>query len=190
MKFSLILLLLLLMTGCATEPVIFQQDDYASMPKQHLQALTKWRFDGRMALTSQNDSWTANVKWQHKPGLDRLDLSGLLGQGATIIEIANHWVTIDNGKGPIEQSNDPDSFVSEKLGVFVPVQALASWVTGLPDKSEKEIQIQQGFQQEGWEVSYKAWLKINDKALPHKINVKNDQVKLKLVIEKWEIADE
>lgn len=189
-KALVIVLLLLGLIGCAVPPVTFEQDDYASLSKQHLAAIKMWRFEGRMAITGPSDSWTANVKWQHKPGLDRVNLSGLLGQGATVIELNDEWVTIDDGKGPIAQSNDPDEFVSEKLGVFVPVRSLVSWVVGLPDKQKKVVATAQGFDQDGWQVVYKEWLKLNEVAMPHKVNVNNDKVKLKLVIEKWETANE
>lgn len=187
MKSLLIIVLLFVISGCASTPEVFQQSNYAALPKAHLHKLQQWKFDGRFAITSKNDSWSANVKWQHKAGVDRITLSGLLGQGATLIELKDGWVAIDNGKGPIEQSNDPDAFVSQELGVFVPVKALASWVIGLPSPSGGERLTLQGFMQDGWDIGYKEWLKQDGKALPHKLNVKNDQVKLKLVIEHWNL---
>lgn len=190
MKFAVIVMLLLQLLGCATAPEVVLQDSYVAIAKQPLKKLTKWKFEGRMAISSAKDSWNANVKWQHKTGLDQIGLSGLLGQGATLIAIADDWVTIDAGKGPIEQSNDPDAFVSEQLGVFVPVQALASWVIGLPAKKTREVVNQEGFEQDGWLVSYKEWEKAGDRLMPHKIYVKNDQVKLKLIIEQWDALEE
>lgn len=178
---------LVLLQGCTTAPKLVQQDKYDVQSRQHLYELKQWFFEGRMAITSEQDSWTANAEWKHEQTLDTITLSGPLGQGAVVIKLTDDHVSVDQGDGKIEASDDPDGFVMQKLGVFVPVSALTYWVMGLPDPDRQVTSAHQGFEQDGWKVSYKEWQSVGVQQMPHKVNVMNEKVKLKLVFDRWQL---
>lgn len=183
-------ILLLSLAACAPAPKITDLESYDVASRKHLYELKQWLFEGRMSITGAEDSWSASIEWQHEQGADKINLSGPLGQGAVVIKLTEGQVSVDDGSGKIEQSDEPDLFVMQKLGVFVPVRALAYWVVGLPDPERRINDYPQGFEQEGWRVGYKEWQSVEKQVMPHKINVHNDRVKLKLVFDRWKVLND
>lgn len=176
----------LLVSGCAVMPSA-PQVGYAAISKQHLNALYSWSLNGRVSITSPEDSWSANIAWQRTGGDHSLLLSGPFGQNAVNIQLTESGVTVDRGDGKPERSSDADAFVSAQLGVFVPVRSLTYWVIGLPEPTEKVVYSEQGFSQKEWQIEYKEWQVVGHKSMPRKMIVTNGKLKLKLVYDQWKI---
>ncbi len=155
-----------------------------------LYELEHWSFDGRLALTGQSDSWSANISWEHSPETEKIKLSGPLGQGAVIISLTGNVVTIDRGGDDVQSSTQAEEFINQQLGMFVPVRSLRYWVVGLPEPSQAYKDTDVGFNQAGWLSEYKQMQFVKDDgAMPHKMMVMNNQVKLKLIIDRWIVND-
>lgn len=181
--------LALLSSSCAVVP-IEPSAYYSKTERSHLYELTQWAFDGRLAVTGHNDSWSANISWEHVQGEERIKLSGPLGQGALSIRLLGDFVILDRGNGKVESSMQPEEFINQQLGLFVPVHSLRYWVIGLPEPSRKFEETSHGFKQAGWHSEYKEMQRIsNETIMPHKMTVMNDQVKLKLIVDHWNLND-
>lgn len=176
--------LALLLSACSVAPVETGAQ-YSSAAMQHLYEMKYWSFEGRLALTGKNDSWSANISWEHSPETEKIKLSGPMGQGAVVISLTGDAVTIDRGGDDVQTSTQPEEFINQQLGMFVPVRSLRYWVVGLPEPSVSYKQTDVGFNQGGWLNEYKQMQSVNDAAMPHKMTVMNNQVKLKLVIDHW-----
>ncbi|MFZ2724828.1 MAG: lipoprotein insertase outer membrane protein LolB [Methylococcaceae bacterium] len=176
----------LLLSACATTPPITQAP-YESHSRQALYSLQYWSFEGRLAINKQKESWQANINWQHFPDKELIKLSGPLGQGATLIELTDNLVTINRGDGKVQSSSQIEAFINQQLGLFVPVQSLRYWVIGLPEKQLKVTESETGFYQAGWLIEYKQMQTVDTQLIPKKINVMNTQVKLKLIIDQWDL---
>jgi outer membrane lipoprotein LolB len=175
----------LLLSGCSffqVEPPTVAYSKTATLP---LYKLEQWTLEGRLSITGRNDSWTANIDWQHKPDNEQIKLSGPLGQGATLIQLTKGMVTIDRGDGKPQSSNQPEAFINQQLGMFVPVQSLRYWVIGLPEPNSNFVETATGFKQAGWLIEYKQMQNVKMNTLPYKLNVTNEQVKLKLIVDQW-----
>ena len=183
-KWLSLLCLIVMLTGCSTAPVV-PGAQYSKTARAHLDKLERWSFSGRLALTGKNDSWSANINWVHTPYDERIKLSGPLGQGATVIQLTGNLVTIDRGDGKAQSSSQPEAFINQQLGMFVPVHSLRYWVVGLPEPSSVFVETATGFKQAGWLIEYKQMQVANDQSMPRNIIVTNDQVKLKLFIDQW-----
>jgi outer membrane lipoprotein LolB len=181
--------LIFLLSACSVAPV--EPDmHYSRAAMLHLYELEHWSFEGRLALTGQNDSWSANISWEHSPELEQIKLSGPMGQGAVVISLTGNAVTIDRGGDDVQSSTQPEEFINQQLGMFVPVLSLRYWVVGLPEPSRSYKDIGAGFNQSGWLSEYKQMQLVNeDGAMPHKMTVMNNQVKLKLIIDRWVLND-
>jgi outer membrane lipoprotein LolB len=155
----------------------------------HLYNLERWSFDGRLALTGQNDSWSANISWEHSPEAEKIKLSGPLGQGTVVISLKGNVVTIDRGGDDVQTSAQPEEFINQQLGMFVPVRSLRYWVVGLPEPSGAYKDTESGFNQSGWLNEYKQMQPVDNGTMPLKMMVMNKQVKLKLIIDHWVIND-
>ena len=158
---------------------------YSKLAREHLYKLESWSFDGRLALTGKNDSWSANINWGHKLDDEKIKLSGPLGQGTTVIQLTGDLVTIDRGDGQAQTSTQPEQFINQQLGMFVPVHSLRYWVVGLPEPTSAFVETPTGFKQAGWLIDYKQMQPVDNQSMPHKITVTNEQVKLKLIIDQW-----
>ena len=176
--------LVLALSGCATTPVE-PEVHYAAMAREQLYKLEQWSFEGRLALTGKNDAWSANINWGHRPDDEKIKLSGPLGQGATIIQLTGDLVTIDRGDDKPLSSTQPEAFINQQLGIFVPVRSLRYWVIGLPEPTSAYVATATGFKQAGWLIDYKQMQPVDNQSMPHKITVSNEQVKLKLIIDQW-----
>ncbi len=172
------------LTACSIVPVA-PDVAYSTKAKAHLYQLGQWSFEGRMSLTGNKDAWSATVAWAHVPAKEEIKLSGPLGQGGTVIGLTNQVVSIDRGNGDVQTSGQPEVFVSQQLGMFVPLRSLRYWVVGLPEPGQGYEETGSGFKQAGWLVDYRQMQSVGNEAMPRKITVMNGQVKLKLVIDEW-----
>ncbi len=181
--------LVFILSACSVVPVD-SDAHYSRAAMLHLYELEHWSFEGRLALTRQRDAWSANISWEHSPEVEKIKLSGPLGQGAVVILLAGNVVTIDRGGDDVQTSTRPEEFINQQLGMFVPVQSLRYWVVGLPEPLRSYQDTDVGFNQAGWLSEYKQMQLVNDDgAMPHKMMVMNNQVKLKLIIDHWDLND-
>jgi outer membrane lipoprotein LolB len=174
----------LLLSGCSfftVEPNI----PYSKTSTLPLYKLEQWTFEGRLSITGHNDSSTANVNWQHSVEKELIKLSGPLGQGATFIQLSKGVVTIDRGDGKVQTSNQPEAFINQQLGMIVPVQSLRYWAIGLPEPNLDFVETATGFKQAGWLIEYRQMQNVKTITMPYRLNVTNEQVTLKLIVDQW-----
>ena len=171
-------------SGCTTE-IVAPETLYSKTTRENLYNLEQWSFEGRLGLTGIKDSWQANINWQHRSSNEEIRLSGPLGQGATIIKLTGTLVTIDRGNDKIQTSLEPEAFISQQLGMFVPVRSLRYWVIGVSEPGSPYVEAGLGFRQAGWLIEYKQMQRVNAQNMPRRITVTNEKVKLKIMIDQW-----
>ena len=177
-------LVILMVSGCTTE-IVAPETLYSKITRESLYNLEQWSFEGRLGLTGIKDSWQANINWQHRSSNEEIRLSGPLGQGATIIKLTGKLVTIDRGNDKIQTSLEPEAFISQQLGMFVPIRSLRYWVIGVPEPGSPYVEAGLGFRQAGWLIEYKQMQRVNAQNMPRRITVTNEKVKLKIMIDQW-----
>lgn len=178
---------LLTLSACSISPPVKIGGGYSRLALEHSLAQGPWSLQGRMSLTGADDSWSADVFWQHEPELEQIRLSGPLGQGAVSIRLEDGFVAIARGDQAVETSDQPELFIRQQLGLNVPVQSLRYWVLGLPSPDQNFEDSLTGFSQGGWLIEYLQMQEVQGYSVPHKIFVKNPDVKLKLIIDQWTI---
>lgn len=183
----LCLAFILLLSACSNTPII--QENYSTSQQETLYQLNHWTFSGRIAINQGKESWQANIHWTHQLNSESIKLSGPLGQGAILIELADNKVRINRGN-KTEESNDINAFIKQQLGVMIPVNSLRYWVLGLPEKNLPVHKSDKGFYQANWLVEYPEMQTVENNTLPRKISVLNaQQIKLKLIIDEWKLHD-
>jgi outer membrane lipoprotein LolB len=174
----------LLLSACVSVPPI-PGGSYSKAAREHLYNMQEWRLEGRLAITAPNDSWSANIEWDHLPNSEKIKLYGPLGQGAVVVELTEGVVIIDRGGGNVQTSTQPEQFINQQLGMFVPLQSLRFWAVGLPESGQDYQETTDGFVQDGWLVAYKEMQQAGVETMPHKMAVSDEHVKLKLIIDQW-----
>ncbi len=178
----LLIVCMVLLAGCARQPAR-QVAEYRLQAMQHLYALVRWEFEGRLAVTTQDESFSASINWQHQQSRDVIELVGPMGQGRLSIVVAAGLVVVDDGERRTVYTELPDKVFAKYFAVAVPVQSLRYWVLGLVDPGRDYTEIDKGFVQRDWRVSYRQMQ--NGVLLPRKINFEKQQTKIKLVIDQW-----
>jgi len=176
-------LLLMILASCVQSPVLDVQKAWQDSG-QSLK-IDSWEFYGRMLIRS-DEVLNVNITWRHESQRDELSLFGLLGLGKKKIIVDSKGISLDEGSGEKVRSANVDEFIAQRLGFLVPITALRSWVLGRPLDGVMVTKIDDGFEQLGWQVIASRYKQTRLGVMPHKIKVSNSNIKLILIIDRWE----
>ena len=181
MRRSLFLLMLLL-TGCATAPVVVQRPAQADAP---------FAFNGRIALKQGEKRDNAGVRWVHSAAEDEILLLAPLGQTVARIHRDALETTLE-ASGKRYADHDMESLMQQVLGWHLPLAGLRYWVTAVPVPGD-EFSIERdengqisALRQQGWEISYTRYAAATTDALPLRLKLQRDGMEVLLVIDEWE----
>ena len=107
--------------------------------------------------------------------------------GAMLIKLNDHEIMLDTGQGEKLVSQDIDVFIARQIGFVVPLTALRRWVVGGYLQDVPVLQMENGFQQLGWQVTYNEYMDTAIGVMPRKIKISKEKIKLKLIIDQWGI---
>jgi outer membrane lipoprotein LolB len=197
----LCLLAVLFLAACATRPVLKSQGD-AMAYSQHLASLdtiTNFAIKGRMGVISDYKGFSGGLSWQHQAKTeqfeesDQMDIYTPLGSKAASIEKTPQQVVLTSADGKTLQAQDAESLTEQTMGWRLPLSGLGDWALGRPTSSTVDAVTwdENGYltslDQDGWHIEYQNYTAHNNTALPSKVTLKTDKVRLKLLIEDWRI---
>ena len=180
-----VLLLVLLLGGCATVPVTTE-------PGPSPAELTDWQFNGRISLTRGEEGWHAGLVWQEHAGRYRLDIAGPLGQGAFQLSGDAEGVLLVDARERSYTARDADALLAHVTGWVLPVSGLRYWVRGVPapGSEARTSRDAQGrlvrLQQDGWDINYNRYQAVDGVAWPAKLRLQRDDIAVRLVIDQWQ----
>ena len=188
-----IILLLLLMTGCSSLPEHTPQQTDWQQREAQLEKFQQWQMDGRIAIRTEDDSWSGSLKWQQLGQLYDIRFSGPFGQGAINLTGDQYRVVLSSADGDIVGNNGVEQLLHQQLGWHVPISHLQYWVVGRPNPSVDGSVLQfdqfgriERLQQDDWEVSYRRYQSYQQLDLPSKIFIENHRLSVRLVIDTWQ----
>ena len=162
--------------------------------KQQLEKIGGWSFNGRIAVRDANDEgWSASLHWQQQGEHYDIQLSGALGQGAARIHGNGGNAVLEAADQPPRVAPDPETLMEEQLGWHVPVRGLKFWLTGRPGPDGFDVQRVDGLgrlsklEQDGWVVSYNSYEEVEGIELPRKLEMSNQRLRVRLVIDQWSL---
>lgn len=178
-------------TGCTTQPHHGLESVTASESKA-LISLDFWRMEGRIGVQSKTEAWHAHISWEHESLQDRLLIQGPLNQGLVSIVLRKGLIYINDGHGEGVLSREPELALRKRLGFSVPLYSLRYWVMGLPDPAAEHTVLSDpsadyGFGQSGWLLGMDDYKAIGGYKLPGRLKIQGSEVKLKLVIDNWNL---
>jgi outer membrane lipoprotein LolB len=179
-----LLLLIMLLTGCASVPVTVQRPQQADAP---------FTFNGRVAFKQGEQHDSAGVRWMHREAEDEILLLAPLGQTVARIHRDVSEVTLD-ASGKHYTALDMETLMQQVLGWQLPLSGLRYWVTGLPAPEggwygiERDENGQMSIlHQLDWEITYSSYAATTLDALPLRLNLKRDDgMEVLLLIDEWE----
>jgi len=177
-----LLLLVLLLAGCATAPVEVQRPAQLDAP---------FAFNGRVAFRHGDQRESAGVRWVHHATEDEILLLAPLGQTVARIHRDMQEASLDTTDKHYT-SQSMEDLMQQVLGWQLPLAGLRYWVTALPApegdfKVERDANGQlKTLSQQGWEISYSRYAADTADALPLRMKLQRDDMQVLLLIDEWE----
>ncbi len=196
---ALALLCLLLLAGCAAPPVQTQAEAPPEWTQQQLalREVTHWQVSGKLGVRQDNRSDSAVInQWVQQDLRFDINLSSpVFGLGATAIQGTPEgiWFT-RSGEQPV-YSEDPEGLIRQQVGWSLPIRHLLYWVKGIPAPGPfQDILFDQNgnlyqLQQAGWDIVYESYHPTIPYALPRKIVLRRDKVRLTFIISNWDLKN-
>ncbi len=186
------LILLLVLSGCATYPVSELPPMADWEARNHLLAnLTDWEFRGRIGVTSNDDGFNGKLRWQQDADTYSATVSGPIGFGSVLVAGNSEFVRLTGNDGVTSILANPQQDLRERYGWTIPVQSLRYWALGIPDPSSPATTVFNGagqlarLDQSGWQVTYSEYRDVGGQAMPKRLSAIANDVKVVVIISNW-----
>lgn len=152
-------------------------------------AIDHWRLLGRLSVRNSHESWLTKLEWKHDVVADNLTLSTSLGGVVARLIYSRRGIAMSDKNGDLKHISEEE--LQALLGYSPPLEHLRYWVRGLPSpEMQVLINVEQPtgikiFKQAGWDVKLERFNKFGDIALPSKISLTKNTLKIKLVVDEW-----
>ncbi len=183
------LLLIGLVVGCSNQTVVTHN---LSAPQLHskLQQIQQWDVQGKLAIYTNNNSYSGLLSWRQRLNSFDLLLSNPFGSHKLHIVGSDGLITATDNQGQISDTSATRLF-EQQFGWSFPLDYLTYWVTGLPGPdSHAVVDYNQQRQitrimQAGWVVDYKQLRPVDGLLMPYKIQITGSNIRLVLILKNW-----
>ena len=144
-------------------------------------ALQRFVADGRISLRQGARSDHLKFDWRHEPERDVVLFSSPLGQGLAELgrEASGAWLLVP---GQAEQrAADLQTLAHRLFGAALPLEALVAWLGGAQSELLGEV--------DGWQFAVTESAVYRGHVLPRRIEIRRDDVELRIVIGGWSDHD-
>lgn len=140
-------------------------------------ALDVFALEGRIAVRQGEARHHANISWQHAPRRDEIFLTTPLGQGlAELSRDAGGARLKTSDRGEVV-ADDWQDLAARVLGARLPLNDLPRWLSGHRPGAES-----------GWRVEYLDYQNDDPAALPTLIELRYEDIEVRLKVDRWETA--
>ncbi|MFP4160752.1 MAG: lipoprotein insertase outer membrane protein LolB [Ectothiorhodospira sp.] len=191
-------LLPLVLAACAVSPPQPPVDDAERAWRERVETLSgrdEWVLQGRLALAVEEERWNAHMRWRQEGGDYEIRVFGPFGRQAARLQGHREGVTLHTREGTVRHARDPDGLVYDALGWRLPVSGLRYWILGIPaprgDVKARELDAAgraSRLEQAGWTVRYQRYDETQRPALPDRMTLEYDDIRLRLVLDDWRMG--
>ena len=176
-----LLILLLLLSGCASQPA-------AIRPVQPESA--SFAMNGRISIKHNGTRDSAGLRWVHHAQSDEILLLTPLGQTAARIYRDDSQATLDNGDKHYSDA-DVESLMMQVLGWRLQLDGLHRWILGMAAENGALLERDglgrlTALHQDGWEVRYQKYAYDKADSLPTRLQLSRENLQVVLLIDEWE----
>ncbi len=193
------LILLALLSACATQvplatPTVQNQQSWTER-QSTLNQLTRWHNQGALAIQTAKSNDTMQFDWQLQSENDySLRFIGPVGTGYGTLKTTPTQSTYFAPKGKTYTDSNATALLNKVTGWQLPVNDLYYWARGLPapggaptlqfDASHSHLT---SLQQDGFNVVFQHYSGVGKLDLPSSLLIQNADVKVKIVITRWQL---
>lgn len=186
--------LALLAGGCATLPAPAPGGDWPHR-RAVLQALDDWILDGRIAVAAGEDGFSGGFDWRQQGERADIELSGPMGGSVMSIQVQGDEAVVSL-RGGERRESDPEAQISRYFGPdrSLPVAEMRYWLVGAPAPGvPHEETLGEGARlaslaQSGWQVRYDRYATVGDLALPARMELTTEGLRLRVSVSDWRLA--
>ena len=199
------LAVLLSLSGCksvldaptqAQKPVIHipHNDQQWQAHLAKLSQIQHYKTDGQFGYISPEERFSSHFNWQYKsPANFGLELSSNLSSKSLKLHRNAKGLTVSDSEGNSRSDRDIDALMQEIIGVSFPIDQLAYWLKGQPEKEGQYIvnekrqlsQFSYRLNNVNWTVNYVEYYEDRVPNLPKLIVIENGTQTLKIRIDNW-----
>lgn len=194
----LVCLLAVVLSACSSRPRLPDEAADEAAWVEHSRQLAQvqaWSLDGRVALRTEDDGWTASLRWSQWSDFMEFRLRGSFGVGSTRVRGTPERMVVENSRGESWTTTDPEAELALETGWRVPLSSLRWWMIGLPAPgSEPETRRVNGdghlvlLEQDGWSIYYEDYAVREGVALPGKLLIESEGIELRVRIRDWVVG--
>ena len=177
------LLVVVLPFGCASLPPMAVEDaDFA--------------VGGRLAVRDDAERFSASFSWLQRRADYSIELWGPFGAGRVRVRGNEDRVTITTARGDFVRGVDPDLLMRAELGWSIPLDAMASWIRGVPVGKRPFVARQvtgerlDSFEQDGWSVEFDRFRNVDGSERPGRILAVRGPSRIVVVVRTWQAGPE
>ncbi|MDO9053786.1 MAG: lipoprotein insertase outer membrane protein LolB [Gallionella sp.] len=176
-----LLVLLLLLSGCASQPAAIRPAQSESV---------SFAMNGRISIKHNGTRDSAGLRWVHQAQSDEILLLTPLGQTAARIYRDAGQATLDEG-GRHYSDIDVESLMMQVLGWRLQLDGLHHWILGMAADNGALLE-RDGLgrltvlHQDGWEVRYLKYADDKADSLPTRLQLSRENLQIVLLIDEWE----
>jgi outer membrane lipoprotein LolB len=161
--------------------------------RAQLQARTHFELKGRVAVAAGGEGFNADLHWIQDGARSQVTLAGPLGVGGAEITASGNDLTLVTSRGEHVDSDAAHAALAARLGFDPPLSSLRYWILGVPDPAQPaitELDVSQqrltGLTQAGWRVDYSDYVTSGGGALPARLTLQRDNVRVRVLIDNWQ----
>lgn len=186
--------MLLGVAGCHTLPPAPPAFTPWDVRRPALQAQEHFAVKGRVAVATGSTGFNANLRWTQSADDARLTIEGPLGIGAVQVNASGTALEVINAKGEHISDEMARAELRTRFGFDVPIGSLHYWILGVPrpgSEAQETLDLAQqrlsDLEQDGWHVSYGSYTQVNGQALPVRLTMERESVRVRLVVDDWQL---
>jgi len=202
MKNIITLLFVFMLSGCSlfSEPEPELAPEGISLTwethQQSIATLSKWSISAKLAIFLKDERETANLYWEQNQDNYNIQLTSFIGTRILSIKKNKDGVEIINNDGDTFTGNNAEQLIQEiSPGLNLPISALQQWIKGNPINASYTLNEQQrvstllgeNLDSSAWQIKYQQYQYFSGIALPRKLDLKRDNLRLKIAINQWQI---
>ncbi|MDK9779688.1 MULTISPECIES: lipoprotein insertase outer membrane protein LolB [Vibrio] len=189
----------ILLAGCSSVPDSITSVEWQAH-EQRLKTINDFQATGKLGYIAPDQRQSLNFYWKQSTTLSQLRLTTVLGQTALKLTITPQGATVETYDDQVLTARNANQLIYRLTGLMMPVDHLPDWLLGLPTNADSfqlsstnTLQVldkQIGLND--WNIDYQRYGDIEwhnqTLPLPSKLKLSTSDVKINLVITKWNIT--
>ena len=193
-KFTPILLITILF-GCETTSQLPLHSVEYTAHQQKLSTLTQFRVSGKLGYIDPNQRQSLNFTWDQSPQSSQLRLSTFLGKTVLNLTMDDQGASVTDMDGNRYFDPNADQLFYQLTGMRLPIVYMRDWIKGQPTQADHFAvsgngtlsSLSQTRGDQTWTMDYLNYNDEQELILPNKMTLSRQQIKLNIVINRWNL---